>query len=122
MYISSSLKLNELIVQIKLGISEQEREVPQNVHIGIELKFNTPPKACITDNIEDTVCYSKIAKKIIGTCQDKEYQLIEFLCQEVFSLIRSDLESSTKIKISITKLNPPIVGIATSVNFEYSDF
>ena len=86
------------------------------------LKFLQPPKACKTDNIADTICYGQIAEKIIKYCDNKEFHLIEFLGQEIFSLLRVYLDEAVKIKVSITKLNPPIVGIAASVCFEYADF
>jgi dihydroneopterin aldolase len=117
----SVLNINKLRINIHLGWSRDERETRQDVDVYIKFFFNRLPKACITDNLEETICYDKLAKQITSYTEAKQFKLIEALCYQLYNLIRQTTSNETKIWIKVIKCNPPIENILGSTSFVLSD-
>ncbi|MCI0494750.1 dihydroneopterin aldolase [candidate division KSB1 bacterium] len=85
-----------MIVHIKnlrlrtiIGTLEWERQNKQDVVLNIKLKFDAR-KAATTDNIEDTVDYKNLTKRIISEVENSGYHLLEKLAQHVLNVIMDD--------------------------------
>jgi dihydroneopterin aldolase len=119
---SSVVSLNDLMMKVNIGVTEEERNTVQDIKISFKLFFKTPPLACETDDLNDTVCYHKISGIVEEHCKANKVKLLEYLCLQLHKRVREVVDSSIKIWIKIEKCNPPIEGLVGSTSFEYCDF
>lgn len=111
---NSKLALQNLELQVALGVSEKEQSQPQTVFLDLEIIFEKPPLGCSSDSIFDTICYDDLVKKIRHFCQNKSFHLIEYLGAQLLALIKNIIVSPAAINLSIKK-NPPITGLSCSI-------
>ena len=113
---TSKLELKNFLLNIHLGITEQEQFNKQPVNIDISINNKTPPLGCVNDNINNTLCYDKICSLISEKSSNKTYNLIEHLCQDILDLLtehiknyclNNKIEFNTEISVKIKK-SPPI--------------
>ena len=102
----SKLEINGLNLEIKLGLTQEERLKSQNVEFYISIEFDTTPKACNSDIIEETICYDKLVRLIQKFCEGKEFKLIEYLCNSLYQYLKT-IYLENKITLKICK-KPPI--------------
>ena len=79
-----TLIINDLKVNVSIGIYPQEKIGLQEVLVTLTLKMDLE-KAKISDAIEDTLDYDKVVGCILDISQQKHYHLIEhfaFCCKE----------------------------------------
>lgn len=117
----SVITLNNLSAMVKLGLHNQERSEPQEILISLKFYFSDKPKGCLTDNIEDTICYYEASEIITNLIRNREFKLIEHIGHELYSVLRAEIDKTVKIWVKIDKLNPPIENLKGSASFEYSD-
>jgi dihydroneopterin aldolase len=103
-----------------LGWPEAERIDEQVVLLDIEITLPTPPEACATDELNDTVCYADIITEIHNRIGTRVFKLIEHLCYEIYQLIKPSLPIDAKLSIHLTK-HPKIQGLTGGVCFSYED-
>lgn len=119
---NSVISLNDLLIKVNLGVTEEERKKLQDIKISFKLFFNSLPKACESDDLNDTVCYHKISNIAHEHCKSNSVHLLEHLCYEIYKKVRKEIDGGAKIWIKVEKCNPPIEGLVGSTSFEYSDF
>ena len=78
----SELRFNKLRLLVRLGWGDDERRIPQPVDVSFILSFKTPPRACATDHLDETVCYSRLSDVIRETAESKSFNLI--VCRAAF--------------------------------------
>ncbi len=81
--------IKQLEIETIIGIYDWERKVRQKVCMDLEMTFDIR-KAGISDNIEDTLNYKAVAKRIIQFVEDSEFMLIEALAENIASIIREE--------------------------------
>jgi len=118
----SSLKIKDFSLLIKLGVNLEERMVPQEILVSIEIRFKTPPKGTKTDQIDNTICYSDVCSIIENYLITREYNLIEKLGGDLFQLLREIIGRDNQIWIQVHKINPPIKGLRGGAIFCLGDF
>src|SRR5438093_1197975 len=96
-----------------VGIDESERTTPQPLAADLEL-FLDLSKAISTDNLENTVDYAAVAKKIVATAQQEQFCLIETLGDRLAEVILEDSNIS-EVHLWVRKLRPPIKNPVGSV-------
>jgi len=108
--LQTSLDLKNIILPVHIGYSEQEREKLQDITIHLCIKFKKPPKACETDQLEDTICYKKLTDQITQYCTNRTFNLIEHMGYQLYLFIKAQLPKNSKISLSIVKprLSSPI--------------
>lgn len=117
MKINSQLSIRELKLLVRLGCTEQERAIQQQVHISIQVDFLHPPQACQTDQLVDTICYAQITQLIQNICSKKEYATIEHLATVCFSSLEEIIPSRTPFQLLLHKIHPPISVLSEGVSF-----
>lgn len=115
----STIKINQLALDVSLGWTEEERKNLQTVYLDIQLKFTKLPKACETDDLNDTVCYDKLISTLKNALRERQFRLLENLAKEIYFIIKSCLAMEVRINLTITK-HPQIKDLA-SVSFHYGD-
>ena len=116
----SALHINGLQLQVYLGWPDQERLKMQTVFLSLIIQFANPPKACETDHLEDTICYSTLVEFIQEKINSKKFHLIEHLCFEIYHLIKPLLSASSSLSLSITKY-PDLPALEGGVQFYFGE-
>jgi 7,8-dihydroneopterin aldolase/epimerase/oxygenase len=116
--LSGVLFIKDLVVPMHIGVTEDERNSPQNIFIDIELKFKELPKGCSSDNISETICYKSICDEIYNHIKKHEFNLIERLSSEIYDLL-DEKSLFSKIRLLVKK-KPVIEGLNGYVAMEIS--
>lgn len=115
----SSLFINALEMELFLGWPNEERMRRQVVSFDIEIQYLATPKACMSDDLQDTVCYRELIEQLRAKVCSKKYHLIEHVAQEIYGTLKSLLPASCQTAVSLTK-HPQIQGLG-SVTFQLQD-
>jgi len=115
------LALDRLHLMLSLGVTEEERKVPQSVHLYLRVFFPTLPPSCLNDKLDDTICYDKIVQQVQEYCRNKEFRLLEYVCFQLHTHLRSSIDPSIKLWLKIVKCNPPIKDMEGPTSFSYGD-
>jgi FolB domain-containing protein len=114
---STVLAFDDLRFRVRLGCSEGERASPQEVALGLSVRFAEPPAACRSDRLADTVCYASLAEAALKRCAGREYQTLERLAHDLYEGLAPLLPPEAALGLSVTKLHPPIRGLRGGVRF-----
>ncbi len=106
--------IKDLLVRGVIGITDRERERPQDILINAVL-FADTSRAAGTDNIEDCVDYSKVAKKLFAHTETAARLTVEALVND---LARICLEDPMVLGVRIRVEKPGAVRFARSVGVE----
>lgn len=71
-----------------VGVKPPERDQPQTLLVNITL-YTDLKQAGLTDNIEDTVSYSTVAKAVIRRVAETQYFTLEALAEDLASMLLS---------------------------------
>lgn len=118
--IKTSLYVRGLELRVFLGWPKNERLEEQTVLLDMTIHFPKPPHACVTDNLEDTYCYSLLSADIQEKIESKTFHLIEHLSCEIYNIVKLILPPHSKINVKITK-HPHIAGLTNGICFSYGD-
>lgn len=107
------LKINELIIDAKIGVPEEERLNWQKIAVNVEIHWSKNDLGEIfpNDELENSICYDEICQKIIDYAKQNEIKTIEFFAKKIYLLINKMLKNGQHLKICVTKLAPPINGL-----------
>jgi D-erythro-7,8-dihydroneopterin triphosphate epimerase len=103
--------IRDLLVRCIVGIYPEERTDKQDVKINMVLHTDLRT-AGQSDDIEDTVNYKTIKKKVFKMVQESEFLLIEKLAEETAKIALADPKVD-KVTVSIDK--PGALRFALSV-------
>lgn len=118
---TSVIKLNSLVLEVRLGVTEQERAFAQKIKVDIEISFPYLPLAAETDLLEGTVCYGKIFESLRSFVVAKEFALIEHLCFEIHKEIEL-IAKNAFVNTKITKYPSVIKDFDGEASFEIKTF
>lgn len=85
--------IRDLKVDTIIGIYDWEREVRQTVSLDIEMSFDIR-EAARTDNIEHTLNYKAVAKRLIAFIEGSEFLLVETMAEQAADIVRSEFNVS----------------------------
>jgi len=78
--------IHALKTETIIGIYDWERQVRQTVLVDIEISADIR-KAALTDSIEDTLNYKRVAKRVLAFVEASQFHLVETLAEHVAMLI-----------------------------------
>jgi len=78
--------LKDLEIETIIGIFDWERRAKQKIRIDLEMAADVR-KAAASDNIEDTINYKSVAKRLIQFVGESEYQLVETLAEKIAGIL-----------------------------------
>ncbi|HTV96361.1 MAG TPA: dihydroneopterin aldolase [Steroidobacteraceae bacterium] len=93
--------IHALKTEAIIGIYDWERQVRQTVLIDIEISADIR-KAALTDSIEDTLNYKRVAKRVLAFVEGSQFHLVETLAEHVAMLILEEFGISW-VRISLSK-------------------
>lgn len=93
--------LGGLKIETIIGIYDWERTTKQTVILDIEMAFDIQ-KAALTDDIQYTLDYKAVSKRIVAFVEQSRFFLVEKLTEEIATLIRSEFNVPW-VKITLNK-------------------
>lgn len=117
----TQLHIDNIQLLAHVGQGARERSVPQAMRIDITITFKKVPRACYTDQLADTVCYDQLVSLLVAHCHGKSFALIEGMAYDLFNAVKRVLPRETILRLSLTKLHPPVAAIKGSSSFSYED-
>ena len=94
--------LHHLRVDCIVGIHPHEREATQTVFLDIELDSNFS-QAAISDAIHDAIDYTAVATKVTHLLQERKFQLLESMVEEVAAMLLAHDFRITAVRVEIRK-------------------
>ena len=108
--------IKELILDLKLGYYDFEKETPQKVKFSLEIDYEDK-KPSNDKDLKSIVNYAKIVKLIKKLVKNKHYNFLETLAEDVFDELFKD-KRIDKISLRIEKLE--ILKDCSSVGIQIS--
>ena len=108
--------INELILNLKLGYYDFEKEKPQKVKFSLEVNYEDK-KPSNDKDLKSIVNYARIVKLIKTLVKNKHYNFLETLAEDVFDELFKD-KRIDKITLQIEKLE--IMKDCSSVGIQIS--
>lgn len=103
---------------VRVGVRKEEQEVRRNCEVDVALYFDLS-RAGRTDNLDDTVNYSKVIDLILEDSAKVQFKLLEafayYLFEEIFKKTAAE-----RVHLRVKKMNPPIEGRFQYVGVELS--
>jgi dihydroneopterin aldolase len=98
-----TLFIKDLVITGKHGVHDHEKETAQRFGVSVELEL-AGDKPAHSDDLADTVDWSKLKKAIIAIVEGETYDLIERLAQEIASKALED-KRVARVVVTIDKLD-----------------
>ena len=108
------LKIENIKLWSRFGVLDEERELGQLFILDIFL-WTDFEKCTLNDDIKQTVDYSKLVQILKDQSKKIYCYTIEKYSKEILEIIDQEFNLS-KIKIILTKCNPPITGFDGKVS------
>lgn len=83
--------IRELQVETVIGIYDWEREVRQTVSLDLEMGTDIRAAAA-TEDIEQTLNYKSVAKRLIAFISESEFLLVETMAEEIAQIVQSEFD------------------------------
>ena len=93
--------IHALKTEAIVGIFDWERQVKQTVILDIEFSADIR-KAALTDSIDDTLNYKRVAKRVLAFVDESRFHLVETLAEHVAMLILEEFAVAW-VRISLSK-------------------
>ncbi|TDJ25037.1 MAG: dihydroneopterin aldolase [Gammaproteobacteria bacterium] len=78
--------IRDLQIETVIGIYDWERKVRQIISLDIDMASDIK-KAADSDNIDDTLSYKTVAKRLIAFVEQSEFELVEALAEKICEII-----------------------------------
>lgn len=80
------IRIKNLRLRTIVGVNDWERDHSQDVIVNVELEFDGS-KAVQSDNLEDTVNYKALKKRIIQEVESSKFFLVEKLAHHILEIV-----------------------------------
>lgn len=88
---TDTIFLTELKIETVVGIWEWERKIRQTVSIDLEMGADIR-RAAASDDIEDTLNYKGVAKRVQQFVADSAFQLVETMAEKIAEIILAEFD------------------------------
>lgn len=99
--------INNLKVFAYHGVNPEEKENGQNFYLDIEIELSLD-KPCRTDDLNDTINYSKVIKTTLRAMNEEKYDLIERAAHHVCKEILREFPLTKTVSVTLKKPEAPI--------------
>jgi len=93
--------IHALKTEAIIGIFDWERQVRQTVILDIEVSADTL-KAAMSDSIDDTLNYKRVAKRVLAFVEASQFHLVETLAEHIAMLILEEFGVAW-VRLSLSK-------------------
>ncbi len=81
--------IRELEVETVIGIYDWEREIRQTVSLDLEMGTDIR-QAAATEDIENTLNYKSVSKRLISFIEGSEFLLVETMAEEIAQIVMNE--------------------------------
>jgi len=81
--------IKDLQIETVIGIYDWERKIRQIISLDLDMATDIK-KAASSDNIEDTLNYKAVAKRLISFVGASEYELVETLAEKICEIVMTE--------------------------------
>ncbi len=106
--------IKDLLVRGIIGINDWERENPQDILINIEIEADLS-EAGASDNIEDSINYRTLTKRVIAHAESANRLTVEALAADLAAICLEE-PGAQKVRVRVEK--PGALRFAKSVGVE----
>ena len=110
------LKLTKMTFQMNHGVYDFEKSKNTAFEVYLTI-FSNFKNAMHSDKLEDTIDY-QVIYDIISKEMHIRAHLIEHISHRIIESIAEDFKEIAKLKLKISKMNPPIQGDIEKTEFE----
>jgi len=110
-----ALMLDELELDVHLGVPEAERQVTQKVRVSVSFHFAAPPACAADDDTQQFVCYDEVSRRMMAYVATRSFRFIEYLAHALHAQVREylvmkmpDAADATKIRLCVHKVALPV--------------
>jgi dihydroneopterin aldolase len=114
-----TIKLKNIRTFSYHGCLIEEGKIGSDYSIDLEIKTNLKQSA-ISDNLKDTVDYVHLNRIVVEEMAVRS-NLLEHVAKRIIDRALSELETVSKIKVAVSKINPPIGGDVEAVTIEMEE-
>jgi len=93
--------IRDLQIETVIGIYDWERKIRQTISLDLEMAADIS-KAAKSDNIDDTLSYKTVAKRLIDFVEQSEFELVEALAEEICDIVRAEFDVPW-VKLTLNK-------------------
>jgi dihydroneopterin aldolase len=110
------LVIKGLEFQGHVGITPEERQVPQPIGVDVEVDYpdGALVSASATDDIGEAVDYARVAQRLIEIGMTQEFSLLETVADRMASTLLAEFPISG-VRLWVRKLTPPLTSVRGSV-------
>ena len=83
--------IRDLRIDTVVGVYDWERRIRQTVIFDLDMGTDIR-RAAASDNIDDTLDYKTVAKRIIQYVSEQQYQLVETLAENVAAIVLDEFK------------------------------
>jgi len=100
----TKIGIYKVTFDLHVGVTEEERSVPQTISVDLELigEINTQ-----SDNLDETIDYDTICRKMIAVCREAPVLLIETLAEKIAQMALSTPRVDS-VLVRVKKEHPPL--------------
>jgi dihydroneopterin aldolase len=95
--------IKDLVITGRHGVTREEKAKPQKFKVSVHLNVDNQAAAS-SDNLDDTIDWSKLHKIIKSTVEDNSFNLMERLAEEVANVLLNYDGRIDKVIVSLDKL------------------
>jgi len=93
--------IRDLQIETVIGIYDWERKVRQVISLDIDMATDIQ-KAASSDNIDDTLSYKTVAKRLIAFVEESEFELVEALAEKICTIMLEEFDIPW-VRLSLSK-------------------
>ena len=83
--------LHDLKVDCVIGVWEWEKQMTQKITIDLDMGFSIAAAAS-SDNIDDTLSYKDVSKRVRSFVEASRFELVEKLAEEIARVLTDEFE------------------------------
>ena len=114
-----TIKLKNIRTFSYHGCLVEEGKIGSDYSVDLEIKTNLKQSSA-SDNLRDTVDYVHLNKIVVEEMAIRS-NLLEHVTKRIIDRVLAEIEMITKIKVGVSKLNPPIGGDVESVTIKMTE-
>jgi dihydroneopterin aldolase len=98
---ADTLRIQDLAVPCRIGVTEQERATPQTLWLDVELPVDAAAAAA-RDDMGRTVDYARLAGAVSSLVQDSSYRLLETVAERTAELVLREF-AAARVRVEVRK-------------------
>ena len=112
------ITLRGIRFRTKLGVSQSERDMPQDVTVNVEL---TLPTSCLPehDELKDVFDYDRVVRLVVEAATAHQHRLLETYAKLVLDVLLTETPA-TEVRVEVEKERVPTTHSVDAVRIELS--